>query len=109
MILFTRDEDGHIKENADFEKYDSLDELKKAVIEYPEGYSEGDFYISDVKDGSFADCWIKARSLEHQESWEEEAGPLRILSPGQHPGGNCYWIEPRADIYIPVWTEVEEG
>ena len=115
MVLYTSDvsENGvDYAANADFDKYESLADLKKAVIEDPAdpGHKDGDLIVIEVEDAGTPDAWIRTYSepTEFEKmQWTEEAGELLILEPGSHPGlGYC--IFPRAVVYIPVYAEIEE-
>jgi hypothetical protein len=53
--------------------------------------------------------WIKVSDKPSDEQIADWVAPLsvddvNVRAPGTHPGGREYWIEPRADIYFPVYA-----
>lgn len=100
MYYATTDHDGWglIDRDAMILKFRTLAE----VVDYvrPDG-GEG-----SIQHGRFADCWIK--SLEAPRVGTHWIAPFRlhqvsVLRPGEHPGGDVYWVSPRENVI--VWME----
>lgn len=109
MFHFTLDADGtHIKSGADIHAVDTYDDALTAVQDH---YASSGFEVAGLTPGHFGDCWVRANDLTAlhnlKEQLTEEVGELVIMNPGSHPGGNCYWILPRATINVPVLTALE--
>jgi hypothetical protein len=103
-ITFDHD-DGHIARNAGIMGYDSRE---KAVAALREVNAD---LIADmaekglspvVTEGQFGDCWIKSTEppAPHWKTAPFSIDDLDVLRPGQHPGGNSYWVTPRAEILV---------
>ena len=114
MVLYTSevsDNGVDYAQNAEFDRYENLAELKRAVIESPAaGHKEGDLIVVDVEDAGQPDAWIRTYSepTEFEKmQWTQEVGELLILEPGSHPGMG-YCIFPRAVVYTPVYEELPE-
>lgn len=60
--------------------------------------------------GRFGDCWIKINDkemisfLDEKEEYGMYAGvECRVRHPGNHPGGNSYWLTPVGEVLCPIW------
>lgn len=60
-----------------------------------------------IEEGDFGDCWIKLPSLPDLDDLVSPylRSDLIVLAPGQHPGGDCYWITPRPPILVAIPAE----
>lgn len=106
-MLFTADhENGVIEEGAPLKNFESFDSAHRAL-------SMGlgsDAYIVEWQEGYFSDCWIKsyeAPELDEDGLAEHDGIKCRVRNPGQHPGGNCWWLEPAETVYCPM-IEINE-
>lgn len=107
-VFYTLDADGdRIPERADICKAASKQEALAAMRRRYEG---ADFEVVDLEPGRFGDCWLKVydrKTLDLKErDWADEAGALMVQAPGEHPGGQAYWVTPCADVFVPVLREL---
>lgn len=114
---FTMDFDGTIAENADIEfvEADSATEAEQAIItEMKECFPtlEDDELKLGLTVGDFGDCWFKCYGdIEYVKEHGIDCfkgSELLIGGPGTHPGGNCYWINPAPDVYVPSLKSIED-
>lgn len=100
----TLDFDGEtIHENADIFAFDTRAEAEAYLV----NGIDLDEWTAGIEEGRFADCWFKAHSEPDEGS--DYLAPfamddLIVQRPGQHPGGNRYWITPRAEVLVAVLT-----
>jgi hypothetical protein len=57
----------------------------------------------EIQPGEFADCWKKLP--DEPRSSDSSIAPfamkdLIVMAPGEHPGGNRYWVTPRVQVLI---------
>lgn len=69
-----------------------------------------DANIESWEQNYFGDCWLKL--LANPEPYLNDDGTLtvdgiqcRVTPPGQHPGGQAWWITPIEPVYTPVYSE----
>lgn len=99
MFYATRDEDGgRIMEGAEIHAFATEAEMRGFLLApyQPEGIDG-----VEVGPGSYGGCWFK--SVVEPE--EVMVGPfsldeVRVLRPGEHPGGNFHWVTPLVDVHV---------
>lgn len=104
----TLDADGEqIAQNAVILAFDTYEEARDYVESaYRDGMDEGE--TLGVQVGDFGDCWLKLRSApDAEEIAPFDADNIIVQRPGQHPGGNVYWITPRSEILV-AKIDIEE-
>lgn len=95
VAFATRDEaEAYLRGGLDPEHWD----LSEATIEF----------------GRFGDCWRKFNCEPTDKNLWYDAVPfsvdeLIILPPGQHPGGNAWWVTPRVDVLVLTGLRPVEG
>ena len=55
-----------------------------------------------ISEGQFGDCWIKSTQApgDHWSTSPFSIDDLDVLRPGQHPGGDFYWVTPKANVLV---------
>lgn len=99
----TLDADGHkITENARIAAFDTEAEAHEYLASaYRAGLDDGETITFD--DGDFGDCWLKlADGPEAGQIAPFSAEDVSVLHPGQHPGGDLYWVTPRSSIIVAI-------
>lgn len=98
MFYATHDWNGsYITENAKIIAFETREAAEAYLLE-PFQYADE---LPKVFPGRFSDCWFK--TMRHPR--DDQAEPfvlddLIIQAPGNHPGGNAYWITPSAEILV---------
>jgi len=108
LITIYTDADNMIEENALIEKTDNLES-------WAETYNEEnpDFIITGWgKTTPTGDAWIKlhdhpSKHFEINNDGNAIVDGIEciIRSPGTHPGGNAYWLDPAEPVLTPIWEE----
>ena len=91
-----------ISENASISVFNTRAEAEAFLLST---LDEADRHLFKIRDGRFGDCWIKTLSDPTDKEWIFEpftVDQLSIRRPGQHPGGNFWWIEPLCDVLVTV-------
>ncbi len=94
-------EDGIISQNADIFAFDTRADAEAYLRQ---GFDEAEWAVK-IEDGRFSDCWIKCGSQPDEDHIDFAPFALEdcsVRGPGQHPGGHCWWIEPRAEVLVPA-------
>jgi hypothetical protein len=95
IMLFTYDiieDDGFYSENANILQADIL--------------PEDDDVIKWVESNGSHDCWVKCY---HKPEMDEDGYDCinnikcHVRFPGNHPGGNAYWLDPVHPVMIPIY------
>ena len=99
----TQDFDGHhIEENAEIAVFDSRAEAETyitAACHLEDGWTVA------IEEGNFSDCWIKSHrkpSVGDHMLKPFTFTDVYVARPGQHPGGNVYWVTPSREILVAV-------
>ncbi len=108
----TNDFDGErIEENASIAVFDTRT-AAEAFLRLPHERGGGleDGEVLTIEDGAFSDCWIK--SHRKPTVGDPMLDPFTytdvyIQRPGQHPGGNVYWITPSREVLVAISTITE--
>lgn len=102
-IYATVDADGRrIAEHASIAEFDTREEAEKYLLS---AFDECDRSSFKITWGDFGDCWFKAIDNPAGKDWQFEPfteDQVSIRRPGQHPGGNFYWVTPRPDVLVAV-------
>lgn len=116
--LYTTDEtDGYATQDADICDYDNHENAKFWLSDKYHG-----FQITGFKEVDFPDCWLKCREkpalylnggqnrIHFLKSGNVMAYNIEcyVLHPGQHPGGDVYWLTPIEPVYAPILVEDNE-
>lgn len=94
-----------INENCDIH-LGNLDEAKRGFNENSDCQIIG-WEVADMTD--FGDCWVKIwekPDLDTNGCAEIDGIKCKVQNPGTHPGGNCYWLTPSDDVYIPIYSNI---
>ena len=109
MYYATLDFDnGRISEHAVIHSFPSFEEARAYLLS---GFDPQywDIESAVIKYGSFSDCWVKTYVFpEAHAPWlgDLTLSDIWVLHPGQHPGGNKYWITPNVNV---LTIEIEEA
>jgi hypothetical protein len=84
--------------------------LRDTYAEYIADQAEIDEPVTmTVEPAQWSDCWIKtylATTITDGYGFGPfAADDLYIQAPGQHPGGNEFWITPMDDVLVAVFAE----
>ena len=102
-------EGGHISQNATIHAFASEREARAYLLD---GYDAADWRLetAEIGAGTFGDCWIKVHSAPRIVGDKLFAGlfgctpfkadQLIVRSPGEHPGGRAWWIEPSDEVLV---------
>lgn len=99
-------EDGVIAVNADIFAFATREDAETYLRS---GFDPQEWNV-DIEVGRFSDCWIKMHSDPTKtviETAPFSFGELIIKAPGQHPGGQQWWIEPSAEILVATAMPIE--
>ena len=109
-VYATTDADGgRISQNATIREFASEQEARTYLLH---GYDAADWKLetAEIGAGDFGDCWVKMHSAPQTDGDELivglfdcapfKADQLIVQSPGQHPGGRAWWIEPIEPVLI---------
>lgn len=99
----TLDADGsHIVQNAHIQAFDTERAARQYLIDsYRDSLEDGETLHIDA--GDFGDCWIKSY---HRPAADDpmldpyDFADLIVQAPGQHPGGNQFWVSPFAPVLV---------
>lgn len=100
------DGNGCIDVNADIYAFDTREEAESFLLD-PRDLSDNELEYLEFKieTGRFSDCWRKyCTEPTPNSSFLDpfDFDDLYIAKPGEHPGGNVYWITPRPDVLVVV-------
>jgi hypothetical protein len=109
-VFATHDaDDGRIGQNATILAFASEQNARTYLLQ---GYDPADWDLAsaEIGAGRFGDCWAKTHSAPQIEGDKLIAGlfdcapfkadQLIVQSPGQHPGGRAWWIEPSEEVLV---------
>jgi hypothetical protein len=105
--FLTSDFNGNDKQdNANFHKIEA--ETLEAAVKI---FAEGKYSFAAFREAEYDDTWLKM--FDEPEVGERALSPftlqeVNISNPGQHPGGNFYWIEPVFADCVAVFLANEE-
>lgn len=105
------DHDTTISGSAHIAKFNTRAEAEAYLAEPFAGNLEPGQTV-EVQAGRFSDCWIKShRAPKIGDKMIEPFSftDISILRPGQHPGGNLYWIEPTREVLVAVVVQAKEA
>lgn len=118
-IYATTDADGgRVSQNATIHAFASEQEARTYLLR---GYDAADWKLetAEIGAGDFGDCWVKVHSAPQIEGDKLIAGlfdcapfkadQLIVQSPGQHPGGRVWWIEPSEEVLVVTFVESAEA
>ena len=87
--------------DADVIKFEHWRELEDFLYEGIPADERLDYRITEAQ---FTDCWLKLsekpRVGERDIYSPFTYNQLIIAPPGTHPGGRCYWVTPRPNIWV---------
>ncbi len=110
MFYATHDSSmNRINENASIHAFET-EAAARAWLLSPFSPSEWDHSTAVIEEGRFGDYWVKIHGKPEIENGKLIVGAfdcapfnaeqVRVATPGQHPGGNVYWIEPSVPVLI---------
>lgn len=110
MFYATQDSDGdRITESAEIAAFETQEQARAWLLS-PYSPDEWNIETAKIDEGRFGDCWIKTHSKPEIENSRLIAGffncspftedQLNVAGPGQHPGGNVYWITPSVPVLV---------
>lgn len=94
-------EDGSISINADIFAFETRADAEAYLRQ---GFDCNEWFV-EIEAGNFGDCWIKCYSEPSEDNIDFSPFTLSeciVRAPGQHPGGHCWWVEPKAEIMVAV-------
>lgn len=114
-IFCTIDNDGeYLNEDAHISAFDSIEDAKAHLLQ---SYDPAEWNHATAEFDEWAsvsDCWIKTTINPHDDENSDIFAPLTrdqvsIQDPGQHPGGNVWWISPRVPVLVLTNINEMEG
>lgn len=100
-MLFANPMSGELSEDEYLFRFEDENQAKEYFLKRLHGLT-----ISGFKEKRFGDFWI--RVYEKPESNFFAGIECHIKAPGQHPGGNCYWVKPIEPILVPIFDETDD-
>lgn len=93
---------GRAQRDAEIVKFKTYEEME----EYASSLS--DDVACHIIETQWGEAWIKP--AEKPKVADEMVRPfsfnqMSILNPGSHPGGHCYWVTPKTNIYTVSWPD----
>ena len=67
--------------------------------------------VAGVESADFGDCWIKLTrepEVDADGLADLDGIKCRVQRPGQHPGGNFYWLTPVESVFVPVFAPASD-
>lgn len=98
----TMDADGvEIHENAEIRAFDTPEEAKVWLLSCFDA-EDYDLETAVIDDGEWGDCWFKSGGPPQDGDAIKPFAldDLSVKKPGQHPGGDVYWITPYAPVLV---------
>lgn len=106
--FLTQDFNGNDKQDdATFQKIEAVT-LEEAV----KIFAKGKYSFAAIREAEYSDTWLKM--FNEPEVGDRALSPFSlkeviVSNPGQHPGGNFYWVEPSfADCVAVVFANEED-
>lgn len=103
-------DDGRISENAMIVAFDTREAAEAYLLAPYQKNCGWDIESAEIGAGRFGDCWIRVHSEPTVHNGKLRAlscdcapfaaDDLCIRSPGQHPGGRAWWIDPVHDVLV---------
>ena len=107
MFYATHDYDSFIAEGAEIKAFKTMDEVRDYLLKVYDRHNGWLPETAVIEAVRCADYWLKFKrkpDINSMYCFEpfEDSSDICIAAPGQHPGGNSYWVTPRVDVYAVV-------
>lgn len=105
--FLTQDFNGNDKQdNATFHKIEAATLAKAVKI-----FAKGKYSLAAIREAEYSDTWLKM--WKEPEVADRALAPFSlkeviVSNPGQHPGGQAYWVQPAVADYAVVFANEED-